>query len=61
MKGWCGLRGGMVGPYRGEDTGGRCGCGVGMTGGGYTSGCERGRDPRILPEYLPNWRRLTVA
>ena len=28
-----------------------CVCGVGITGGGYTSGWDRGRGPRILPEY----------
>ena len=26
-------------------------CGVGITGGGQTSGFDRGRAPRILPEY----------
>ena len=29
----CGLRGGIVGSYRGEGTGGRCVSGVGITGG----------------------------
>ena len=41
----------MVGPYRGKGTRDRCLEGVGITGGGYTSGWERGRDPGILPEY----------
>ena len=41
----------MVEPYRGEGTIGRYVWGVSITGGGYTSGCDRGRDPRILPEY----------
>ena len=41
----------MVGSYRGEGTSGRCVWGVGITGGGYTSRCDCGRDPRILPEY----------
>ena len=40
----------MVRPYRSEGTRGRCEWGVGITGGGYTSGCDRSRDPRILPE-----------
>ena len=40
-----------MGPYLGEDTGGCCWCGVGITGGGYTIGCDCGREPRILPEY----------
>ena len=47
----CVRRGGMVGPYGGEGKRGRCGAGVGITGGGYTSGWECGRDPRSLPEY----------
>ena len=41
----------MVGPYCGEGTRERWEWGVGITGGGYTSGCDRGPDPRILPEY----------
>ena len=41
----------MVGPYRDEGARGRCVEGVGMNGGGYTSGWERVRGPRILPEY----------
>ena len=40
-----------VGPYRGEGTCGRCGKGVGITGGRYTSDWDRGRDPRILQEH----------
>ena len=38
-------------PYRVEGTCGRCVCGVAITDGAYTIGCDRGRDPRILPEY----------
>ena len=41
----------MVGPYRVEGARGRCVEGVGVTGGGYTSGWERGRGPRTLPKY----------
>ena len=41
----------MVGPYRGEGTRGRFERGVGITGGSYTSGWDRGQDPRILFEY----------
>ena len=41
----------MVGPYRGEGARGRCVEGVGITGGGYTKGWERVRDPRIIPKY----------
>ena len=41
----------MIGRYSGGGTSGRSGEGVGITGGGYTSGWERGRDPRILHEY----------
>ena len=40
----------MVGPYRGEVKCGRCEERAGITGGGYTSGWDRGRDPRIPPE-----------
>ena len=43
----------MVGPYRGEDTGGLFVCGVGITVGGYTNGWDRGRGPQIFPEYAP--------
>ena len=41
----------MVGACRNEYTGGRCACGVGITGGGHTSAWDRGRGPPILPEY----------
>ena len=41
----------MVGPYHDGGACGRCLEGVGITGGGYTHVWERGRDPRILPEY----------
>ena len=41
----------MVESYRSEGTLGRCERVVGITVGGCTSGRDRGRDPRILPEY----------
>ena len=40
----------MVGRYR-TITRGRCVEGVGLAGGGYTSGWERCRDPLTFPEY----------
>ena len=40
----------MIGPYRSEGTRGRCERAVDIPGGVYTSGGERVRVPRILPE-----------